>query len=40
MSTLKYKIIWGNLRARNTLINKIENYFEKHEKELNEIDIW
>lgn len=40
MGTLKYETVWGHLRARNTLIDKIEKYYDKHEKELNEVDIF
>mgnify|MGYP007025393856 CR=1 FL=1 len=40
MGTLKYVSVWGHLRARNTLIDKIEKHYDKHEQELNDVDIF
>ena len=40
MGTLKYETVWRQLRARNTLIDKIEKYYDNHEKKLNEVDIF
>jgi len=40
MGNVKYDLVWGHIRVRNILIDKIEKYYIKHIKELNEIDVY